>query len=252
MQYAIHVNSLSSVFQNSTEKSQQTSQLLFGEVCVIKSERENFYYVENHVDKHCGWVDKGAFNLIEKSEYNILKEQRARQVCVPFTEVVLLEDNTILYLPAGSRIRAYNEVLKTFYVNGAKYSMHTRVITAISYGSMDKIESIALSFLNAPFMYGGKSIFGMDKTGFIQLVFSLCGYSLPRNVQEQINAGVSVYSLNQLRVGDVVFISKEGEFLDSFIFLNDDKLIGVKEKVKICNLSEIDDNTNIVTIRRLV
>ena len=252
MLYAIHISSLSSVYLNSTEKSKQTSQLLFGEVCAVKSERDNFYYIENYNDKHCGWVIKTSFALIERSEYNILKEQQAQRVCLPLVETINLEDNTIVYLPAGSLIRAFNPVSKVFYVQGVKYCVRYDSIIAMPYGLIDSIEKTALAFLNAPLMYGGKSILGLDASGYIQLIFSLCGYALPRSSQEQMNVGVSVYSLEQLRLGDVVFVSKDEVVIYSYIYLGEERFIGVEEKVKICNLSEIDIDTYTITIRRLI
>ncbi len=252
MKYAIHRNSISSIFQDSSEKSKQTSQLLFGELCAIKSERENFYYIENFHDKHCGWVLKSVFLPIDEKELDQYKNAPLLRVCMPIVDVFSLRDKTILRLPAGSIIPNYNPEANKFVLGDSEYQIHSSFVSYLPYGSLDGILEIALSLRNSPFMFGGKSVLGLDKLGFVQLVFCLCGYNLPRNAQELIKTGSEVSSFSKLEKGDLVFITNGDVVNDILIYLDDNKLIGVYDKVKVITRDEIDIGALNVLFRRVV
>lgn len=253
MRYAIHINTLSSVFQDSSEKSKQTSQLLFGELCAIKSEREDYFYIENVCDKHCGWVLKNAFVFLDEQDANKIRQQELLRTCMPLIDIFNLRDKTVLRLPAGSIISNYNPELSKFTIGDLEFQIHSSFISYLPHGNIDGIVETALAFVNTPFMYGGKSVLGIDKGGFVQLIFNLCGYSMPRTIQEQIKVGVPVYSVEQLRKGDLLFVEdRSNGAVDVFIYLQNNSLVGVEEKVKIVNLENINTEITKYTIRRLV
>lgn len=252
MKYAIHTNALSSVYQDSSEKSRQTSQLLFAELCVIKSDRENFYYVENFHDKHCGWALKSSFLSLSEDEAEGLKTENLLKVCMPLVDVFNLKDKTILRLPAGSIIPHYNTENNKFRLGDAEYQIHSSFISYLPHGSIDGILEVAMSLRNTPFMFGGKSVLGVDKSGLVQLMFSLCGYNLPRTAQDQVKVGIEVNSIEKLEKGDLVFIEQDNTIVDVMTYLQDGKVIGVNEKVKIMNIEEIDIGVSNTLIRRVV
>lgn len=252
MKYAIHTNSISSIFQDSSEKSKQTSQLLFGELCAIKSERENFYYIENFHDKHCGWVLKSVFLPINEEELDQYKNAPLLRVCMPIVDVFNLRDKTILRLPAGSIIPNYTPESNKFILGDAEYQIHSSFLSYLPYGSLDGILEVALSFRNSPFMFGGKSVLGLDKVGLVQLIFSLCGYNLPHNMQDLLKLGNAVATFDELEKGDLVFITN-GEIVgDVLVYLGDHKMIGVYDKVKVVSRDEIDIGALSVIFRRVV
>ncbi len=252
MKYAINTNALTSVFQDSSEKSRQTSQLLFGELCTIKSERESFYYIENFHDKHCGWVLKSSFLLLSENDIQQLKNESLLKVCMPLVDIFNLRDKTILRLPAGSIISHYNPESNKFSLGDSEYQIHSSFISYFPHGSLDGILEVAMSFRNTPFMFGGKSVLGIDKSGFVQLVVNLCGYDMPRTMQDQIKVGIEVDSIEQLQKGDLLFSYHENVVTDVMIYLHEGKLIGVEEKVKIVSIEEIDIGVSNTIIRRLV
>ena len=250
--YAIHINVLSSLHTDSTLKSKQVSQLLFGELCVIKSERNNFLYIESNIDSYCGWVRKDVFATLSPVDYERLKDRRVARIYLPLAKVVDVENGMLLYLPAGSFIHDYDERDNSCLIAKRRFRMFDNAVSYLSYGHLDSLENAALSFLNAPFVDGGKSILGIDMANYIQLVFSLCGFDVPRSSQNQLKMGVAVYSLDQMRAGDVLFITDQGIVTQSFLYLGDNRLVYVDEKVKIIPLSSIENVTSPVVIRRLV
>lgn len=250
--YAIHINTLSPVYLDSDIKSKQTSQLLFGELCRIKSHRNAFLYIESNIDRHHGWVYKNAFIFLTAIQYERLKDRPTAQVAIPLANAIDIEDRSLLYLPAGSFIHDYDSQNNSFYISKKQYQIYPNSILIPINKQIDIVESIALRFINAPFQEGGKSILGFDMQGYIQLVYSLCGFQIPRNIQEQVKMGVSVYSLEQLRVGDIIFVLAKYIVTKSYIYIGENKTIGIEEKVKIIALSEIEKQTSSIVIRRLV
>ncbi|MFH1891659.1 MAG: C40 family peptidase [Candidatus Zixiibacteriota bacterium] len=67
-----------------------------------------------------------------------------------------------------------------------------------------KIKSYLENLIGTPYLWGGRSGFGLDCSGIVQLVFNSCGYSLPRDSSDQRKSGRRVSVMN-LKPGDLIF-----------------------------------------------
>jgi cell wall-associated NlpC family hydrolase len=64
---------------------------------------------------------------------------------------------------------------------------------------------IAEQFLNAPYLWGGKTVLGIDCSGLVQVALQAAGRACPRDSDMQELALGTLSSLSQLRRGDLVF-----------------------------------------------
>ena len=100
------------------------------------------------------------------------------------------------------------------------------------------IEKNVLSFLNAPYLWGGRTIFGIDCSGFVQIVFKIIGKSLPRDASQQVRCGEDI-KLPQARIGDVAFFANgDGKIVHVGILLGEGKIIHASGKVRIDKIDE--------------
>ena len=70
----------------------------------------------------------------------------------------------------------------------------------------DGVLGIARRFMGTPYRWGGMTPNGVDCSGYVQEVFELAGYVLPRLADDQYNATVSV-EIADAKAGDLVFFS---------------------------------------------
>src|SRR5690606_13753283 len=96
----------------------------------------------------------------------------------------------------------------------------------------DFLRTIASKYLNTPYQWGGKSPFGIDCSGFTQMVFKICGYKLPRDASQQVSQGRSVASLAGSRQGDLAFfVNEHGKVSHTGILLTESKIVHASGRV---------------------
>jgi len=92
----------------------------------------------------------------------------------------------------------------------------------------------ALMYLNAPYLWGGRSPFGIDCSGFTQMVYKLCGIKLKRDAFMQADQGSSVHLLDESQPGDLAFFdNEEGKIIHVGILTAKNRIIHSSGNVRI-------------------
>lgn len=95
-----------------------------------------------------------------------------------------------------------------------------------------------MPYLNAPYQWGGKSPFGIDCSGFTQMVYRLAGYQLKRDASQQVMQGKTV-ALSDAQVGDLAFFTNEaGRITHVGLMLDNNRIMHASGKVRIDTLDE--------------
>lgn len=208
-------------------KSQMVSQLLFGEAVEVLQVREEWLYVKNIADGYLGWIEQKQFTFLEKAEFDQWVGMKKSVVALPIATIERKNDQTPMMIPAGSDIAGDNS-----FTIGNNSFLHN-----FSFSSSRAISEIALQFMNVPYLWGGKTVFGFDCSGFVQTVFKIAGIALPRDAFQQAELGKVVDFLQEVQPGDLAFFHNAEERITHVgIILSPTKIIHCSGSVRIDNI----------------
>lgn len=159
-----------------SDRSEQISQLIFGETYEVLEENEKWYFIETSFDVYRGWIDKKQFSpqVFEISTQRVYTKTSALE---PF-------ENKLVLMPLGAFVP--NEIP----------------------GALMNLEEALLLFnqyIGVPYVWGGKTNFGYDCSGFTQSFFKSIGIALKRDAYQQATQGNDVMLLTEAKTGDLAF-----------------------------------------------
>lgn len=232
MIYGICNLSIVPIRKEPLESSEMVSQLLFGEHFTIIEKDKKWSKIKVAFDGYEGFIDNKQFTSISESEFQLYSEQ-PQNYTVNLVDFLVSSTKELVTIPIGSVLPFYeNNALK---VKNDTFSYDGNVIS----GRLSKKEILntAFIYLNTPFLWGGKTPFGIDCSGFTQMVYKLCGYYLPRDASEQALEGEVLSFIEESEPGDLAFFdNEEGEIIHVGIILKDYNIIHAHGKVRIDTL----------------
>lgn len=231
MEYGICNLAIIPLRAEANEKSEQVSQVLFGEIFEITQWTENWVKITTSFDDYIGWIGRLQFIMLGHMAFKRFKQSPPPLTFRPVTQAWKISNNSILYLPACSSL-AFLEGT-TCHIGDEKFEIIGET------GETDNIAATATSFLNAPYLWGGRTHFGIDCSGFTQTVFKLHGINLMRDANLQEEQGYAVTALHDAKLGDLAFfVNADEKVVHVGIMLNNEKIIHSSGKVKIDTIDE--------------
>jgi cell wall-associated NlpC family hydrolase len=198
----------------SSDKSEIVSQLLYGESADIIEVKDNWTKIITHYDNYEAWMD-------------------TKQISPVSDEFVVSRKRNLVKEPFQSTMTESGKVLLSM---GSEVNFETTAPTR----GRDLSESIvncAKEFLNVPYLWGGKSFFGIDCSGFTQIIYKIHGIKIPRDAYQQAEIGDALTFIEEAKPGDLAFFeNKEGRIHHVGIILADQKIIHAHGKVRIDSL----------------
>jgi hypothetical protein len=209
------------------DRAEICTQLLFGELIEVLSQENNWYLIQTE-DKYQGWIDYKQVQIISNKEY----QQLLSSPCFYSAELLqhIKDESNQNDIPIliGSRIPTGDG--KSFQINNVNYS-YSFPNKAYQY---ENICDLALKFLEAPYLWGGKSAFGIDCSGLTQVVAKICGIDIPRDATQQAECGNLVSFVEEAELGDFAFFDEEDEgIIHVGILLSKNQIIHASGKVRI-------------------
>lgn len=231
MEYGIAFQSVIAVRAKPEHAAEQTSQLLFGEMYVVEESREDWLRITLLYDQYAGWIHYKQHHPLSKPEAEKLMKASA-SVAAELVQTISNNDRSFpivigstLYDFDGMNFRIGKE---KFVYSGQAIGTDSNLIQG------EHIRRFAMKFLHAPYLWGGRSPFGIDCSGFTQIVFKLYGIQLPRDAFQQADCGKTLHFIHEAREGDIAFFDNEdGRITHVGILLDNDQIIHASGCVRI-------------------
>src|ERR1700743_1363485 len=199
MEYGICNLAVIPLRAEASDKSEQVSQILFGEAFEILEWTERWVKVITATDKYEGWIGRLQFVMLGHIDFNSLKQNPPPITYRAVTQAWKKPDNSVLYLPVGSSLAFLKGT--TCQINNEQFEIIGEI------GETENLEITAKSFLNTAYLWGGRTHYGIDCSGFTQAVFKLQGIDIPRDAYMQAEHGTTVSSLAEAKIGDLAFFN---------------------------------------------
>ena len=233
MEYGICLLSLIPCRAEGSDKSEMVTQLLFGDTYCIMEQNEKWLKIKIQHDQYECWICAKQHQKIDENEFN---EIDLSQPCF-CTELVQVLQSTVQIQPIvlGSTLVNYHDESCT--LAGKTFAYQGAVSDPTAKPTKDKIIEDAFMYLGAPYLWGGRSPFGIDCSGFTQMVYRMNNLQIPRDASQQVNMGSDYSFVEEAEAGDLAFFDNEyGDITHVGILLNDGKIIHASGQGRIDKL----------------
>jgi cell wall-associated NlpC family hydrolase len=231
MEFAACVVPAAPVRKNPSHKVEMITQLLFGEALRVMKRKNRWFKVQSLHDNYEGWIRSNVITPVEENFVNS-----------PFLAGDLI--NTIkvkdikMHIPVGSTlVGLYNN---TGEIESFKYEFKGYRINRNEIKPSEKVvRQLTTQWLNAPYLWGGRTPLGVDCSGFVQVIFKIMGVDLLRDSKQQAGQGMNVKKLEDAQCGDLAFFkNKRGKIAHVGILLSSSQIIHASGKVRIDAIDE--------------
>jgi len=249
LEYGVCRLSLVPVRSDSGDKSEMVTQLLFGDhyEVINHSKDRKWFKIRINFDQFEGWIDGKQHHSVTREYYEYLNRAEFK-ITTDITSSILYNKSPQIILMGSMIPISSSELFKMeeqFAFNGEAKNVGLK-------REFEFMKNIAMKYLNAPYLWGGKSPFGIDCSGFVQMVFKICGYRLFRDSWQQANQGKSFKTIKQGKAGDLVFFKNAADRVHHVgILLESNRIIHCSGQVKVDLLTDegISTETGILSHR---
>jgi len=235
MQYGICNLSIVPLRLEPSDASELVSQVIYGDLFKVLEQRKNWSKVRIAFDTYEGWVDNKQYVELTEEQYTSLNKQPL-QISGDLVEFIQDTNDQLHPIVFGSAL------------NGLSFLNHNYEGSLIS-GKHPKSQIIktAFTYLNAPYLWGGKTPFGIDCSGLTQMVYKLNGYKLLRDASQQATQGEALSFIEESEPGDLAFFdNSEGVITHVGLIMENNYIIHAHGKVRIDRL----DHSGIYNVDR--
>jgi len=216
-----------------SDRSEIVTQLLFGEHIEILERQNQWARIKIQFDDYEGWVDSKQYQVISEANYNQLSKE-AIILNADLIDYISAPDNLLLPIPLGASL----SFLNNNEINTSNFEFEGTKTSGLKPKSA--LINTAFMYLNAPYLWGGKTPFGIDCSGFTQMVYKLNGYKIHRDASQQALEGEPLSFIEESEVGDLAFFdNEEGKIIHVGIIMDNNYIIHASGKVRVDRLDHL-------------
>jgi gamma-D-glutamyl-L-lysine dipeptidyl-peptidase len=231
MHFGICPLSVVPVRNSPSHRSEMVSQLLFGELVEILEEKgKQWSRVRCDNDNFVGWVESSQVKRVTPTEFEHYQQHFA--FSLELVQPVMGPDHFIP-VTMGARLPDFDGI--RFKLGDTTYTFSGQALSIGDFQpSSDLILKLAKRYLHTPYLWGGRSPFGIDSSGLVQMVYNLAGFRLPREPQQQLEVGETIDFIEYSQVGDIAFFeNNNGRITHSGILMPNGQIIHANGGVRI-------------------
>ena len=223
--------SLIAVRSEPSERSELVNQMLFGDLLEVVDTFGNWIKIRGFHDQYEGWCDRKQIQMLTDETLEVLKGS-SQQLVADITGTIVTRGKPAINLVIGSSLYTLSNGL--FAGPGGDYHLAEGASCMPEIHQPDEITETASLYLNSPYLWGGRSPFGIDCSGLVQMVFKMKGINLKRDANQQAGQGRIVNLIEESRAGDVAFFDNdEGKIIHTGIITGRGSIIHASGEVRV-------------------
>jgi gamma-D-glutamyl-L-lysine dipeptidyl-peptidase len=217
---------------DASEKSEMINQFLFGETFEIIDQFKGWKIVRGLLDNYEGFIDKHQFVEISSDRFQLYHKNKK---LFPADIISTMSKSTggHVWLSPACSLELLDRDMK-IATGKSELAYSGKVVSPPSAPVGNDIVAASMKYLNAPYLWGGRSIFGIDCSGLVQNAFKINGIALPRDASQQVKIGETVFLISEALPGDLAFFENDlGEIVHVGVLISQSEIIHASGCVKI-------------------
>jgi hypothetical protein len=218
------------------DTAEMVNQVIFGESYDVVEQRKKWLRIRLHHDRYEGWIDRKQFDGLDEKQADFHAKCK-KPISSDLIEIISREDSgTFFPIFLGSFLPGLNDKSQ-IKIADIKFKFSGPFINKKQ--SREQLIEVAFQYLHAPYLWGGRSPFGIDCSGFSQMVYRICGYNIPRDAWQQAQMGETLSFIEESEPGDLAFFdNSEGKIVHVGLILEDNYILHASGKVRLDRLDQ--------------